>query len=187
MSDGGLTWRRAKDRPTLSVSDADCGAWEKSCIYQPWLLEHENKFYDFYNAAQGGVEQTGLAFSTDLLSWKRYSDNPVIHVRPKGYDERFASDPKVFRDGDHWVMFYFGLCSDGHARDLVAFSDDLRTWRKGGEVLIDVGGEGSIDSRYAHKPGIISRDGRLYHFYCAVSPSKGRCPVNMWNIVTPSA
>ena len=67
-SDDGLAWRRAKNQPTLSVSDADCGAWEKSCIYQPWLLEHENKFYNFYNAAQGGVEQTGLAFSTDLLN-----------------------------------------------------------------------------------------------------------------------
>jgi len=69
-----------------------------------------------------------------------------------------------------WVMFYFGLCSDGHARDGAAFSTDLREWRKSGEVLIDVGSDGSLDSRYAHKPGIISCDGRLYHFYCAVSP-----------------
>lgn len=39
---------------------------------------------------------------------------------------------------------------DGHARDGVAFSDDPFTWRKGGQVLIDVGEEGSIDSQYAH-------------------------------------
>ena len=70
-SDDGLTWRRAKDPPTLAVSDADCSNWEKSCIYQPWLVEHERKFYDFYNAAEGGTEQTGLAFSPDLLTWKR--------------------------------------------------------------------------------------------------------------------
>ena len=71
-------------------------------------------------------------------------------------------------------MFYFGLCSDGHARDGAAFSDDLRHWRKAGEVLIDIGPKGSIDSRHAHKPGIISHDGELFHFYCAVAPVKHR-------------
>lgn len=76
ISDDGVTWRRAKDQPILSVQDPDCGAWEKSCIYQPWLVEHEGQFYDFYNAAEGGVEQTGLALSTDLLHWKRNSSNP---------------------------------------------------------------------------------------------------------------
>ena len=69
-------------------------------------------------------------------------------------------------------MFYFGLCSDGYARDGVAFSDNLRDWRKSGEILIDVGPAGSIDARYAHKPGIIGRDGALYHFYCAVAPAR---------------
>jgi len=39
-SDDGLTWRRAKDAPILSVHDPDCGSWEKDCVYQPWLVEH---------------------------------------------------------------------------------------------------------------------------------------------------
>lgn len=30
---------------------------------------------------------------------------------------------------------------------------------------------GSIDERHAHKPGIITKDGVLYHFYCAVAPA----------------
>jgi hypothetical protein len=39
-------------------------------------------------------------------------------------------------------------------------------------ILIDVGPAGSIDSRYAHKPAVIARDGKVYHFYCAVSPAE---------------
>ena len=70
-------------------------------------------------------------------------------------------------------MFYFGLCSDGHARDGVALSNDLMHWRKGDSILVDVGPEGSIDSRYAHKPGIICRGKTLYHFYCAAAPANG--------------
>jgi len=29
----------------------------------------------------------------------------------------------------------------------------------------------SIDSRYAHKPAVIGKDGVVYHFYCAVAPA----------------
>ena len=41
-------------------------------------------------------------------------------------------------------------------------------------MLIDVGPDGTLDSRHAHKPGIISRDDRLFHFYCAVAPATER-------------
>ena len=76
-------------------------------------------------------------------------------------------------------MFYFGLCSDGHARDSVAFSTDLRHWIKSNEVLVDVGPEGSIDSRHAHKAGIFSADGKIYHYYCAVAPAKEKTRGNV--------
>ncbi|MCP4638778.1 MAG: hypothetical protein GY851_00020, partial [bacterium] len=109
ISDDGLTWRRAKDTYILSVHDEGRGEWEKDCIYQPWLVEHEGRFYDFYNAANGPIEQTGLALSENLLDWKRHTGNPVVKVRAGNYDEKFASDPKVYRDGDHWTMFYFGV------------------------------------------------------------------------------
>jgi hypothetical protein len=68
-------------------------------------------------------------------------------------------------------MFYYGNCSDGHARDSAAFSQDLSQWVKSGQVLVDVGPLGSVDSHHAHKPGVITRDGRLFHFYCTVSPA----------------
>jgi len=175
ISDDGLAWRRAKDQPTLAVSDADCGAWEKSCIYQPWLVEHEGKFYDFYNAAQEGVEQTGVAFSTDLLNWKRNPDNPVVRVRPKGYDEQFASDPKVFRDGDHWVMLYFGVGKDG-AHIMFAGSRDLLHWAAHPEPLYKAGGNPSgLDKQYAHKISLVyhPKSETFYMFYCACG-NKGR-------------
>jgi len=121
------------------------------------------------------VEQTGFATSTDLEHWKRFRGNPVLPIGESGaFDEHFAFDPCVLKHEDAWVMFYYGLCSDGHARAGVAFSDDLTHWRKSEEVLIDVGSAGGIDSRYAHKPGIITRGDSLYHFYCAVAPAKDK-------------
>lgn len=166
----GLTWQRALDTPILSIYDPDCGAWEKDCIYQPWLLEEDSLFYNFYNAAQGSVEQTGLAVSHDLLNWKRYENNPVIRVRPGGYDEVFASDPKVFRDGDHWTMFYFGV-GKGGAHIMIAFSRDLRHWTAHPEPLYKAGGHpGGLDKTYAHKISLVyqPKNDTFYMFYCAV-------------------
>ncbi len=154
-SDDGLTWRRAKNTPILAVQDSDSGNWEKDCIYQPWLVEHSGRFFDFYNAANGGVEQTGLAFSTDLLSWTRHPGNPVIRNRQGGYDQQFCSDPKVFRDGDHWTMFYFGV-GRGGAHIMAAFSRDLVHWTAHPEPLYKAGGNPSgLDKQYAHKISLV--------------------------------
>lgn len=174
-SDDGLTWRRAREEPILSVHDADCGEWEKDCIYQPWLVEHGGRFWNFYNAANGSIEQTGAATSSDLLTWKRRPGNPALRVRPDGYDAEFCSDPKVYRDGDHWVMFYFGV-GRGGAHIMAAFSRDLRTWAQHPEPLYRAGGHpDGLDSTYAHKTSLTynAANDTFYLHYCAVG-RKGR-------------
>ncbi len=175
VSDDGLMWRRAKDAPILAIQDQGCGAWEKDCIYQPWLVEQGDRFYDFYNAANGGTEQTGLAISSDLQSWTRHAGNPVVRVRQGGYDERFASDPKVFRDGDHWIMFYFGV-GRGGAHIMAAFSRDVLHWTPHPEPLYKAGGHPSgLDKQYAHKISLVynPKNDTLYLYYCACG-NKGR-------------
>jgi len=175
-SDDGLSWRRAKDKPILSVHQKDCGTWEKDCIYQPWLVEYKDRFYNFYNAANGGIEQMGLALSNDLLAWKRYAHNPVIPNGSKGsYNERFSSDGKVFRDKDHWVNFFFGV-GQGGAHVMAAFSRDLHHWTVDPEPLYKAGGNPSgLDKRYAHKISLAwnAEDETWYMFYNAVG-NKGR-------------
>lgn len=177
FSDDLRSWEIA---PPVLEPDPSC-AWEAGGLYKSWLLEADGLYYLFYNAkcrSNGPwVEETGFAMSPDLVHWERFPANPVLRLGAKGaFDDCFASDPCVLRHRDRWLMFYFGLSSDGHARDGLAFSDDLCSWRKSGSVLIDVGPEGSIDSRYAHKPGIISHGNRLYHFYCAVAPARDKLP-----------
>lgn len=171
----GRSWERAKNAPILAVQDPDCAAWEKDCIYQPWLVEESGRFFNYYNAAQGGAEQTGLAFSADLLDWRRYAANPVIRNRPNGYDAQFASDPKVFRDGEHWTMFYFGV-GRGGAHIMVAFSRDLLHWTAHPEPLYRAGGNPSgLDKQYAHKISLVynPKNETFYLYYCACG-SKGR-------------
>ena len=164
--------------PCLRASDADADPWECGGLYKSCLMEHEGTFFLFYNAktrTEPWVEQTGLAISTDLKTWTRADGNPLLPVGPKGaVDDIFCSDPGVVRVDGLWALFFYTLSSDGKARDSVALSEDLKTWRKSGEILVDVGAPGDVDARYAHKPSVITREGRLYHFYCAVAPSPER-------------
>ncbi|MHB9031570.1 MAG: glycoside hydrolase family protein [Anaerolineae bacterium] len=167
---------RRWDLAPFSLQAADGGEWERGGLYKSCLLRHENLYYMFYNAKNSSHspwhEQIGVVTSTDLVHWERYAANPVLPVGPAGsWDERFASDPYILRIGSTWVMFYYGLAADGHARDGVAFSDDLLHWDKAPGPILDVGAPGSLDSQYAHKPAVIYNKGVLYHYYCAVSPA----------------
>lgn len=174
VSDDGLTWRRAHEQPILSVFDPDCGTWEKDCVYQPWLVEHRERFFNFYNAAKGDIEQSGIAFSSDLINWIRYPANPVLVNHPGGYDERFASDPKVYRDGDHWTMFYFGV-GHGAAHIMIAFSRDLVHWTQHPDPLYKAGGHPQgLDKQHAHKISLLwnPKNETFYLYYNAVPGTK---------------
>jgi predicted GH43/DUF377 family glycosyl hydrolase len=162
------------DSPVLFPEDG--GAWESGGLYKSWILLHKKVFYLFYNAKNkthgAWIEQTGFAVSDDLQRWRRYSENPVLRTgKPGSFDERFASDPCVLWHDGYWLMFYFGLSSDRYARDGLAVSRNLKEWEKIDGILVDVGPDGSIDSKYAHKPSLIAKGKTLYHFYCAVSPA----------------
>lgn len=168
-SEDGLTWKRAKDDYILSVHEPEVGSWEQDCIYQPWLVEHQGLFYNFYNAAQGGIEQIGLATSKNLMDWTRHADNPILRNRPGGYDERFCADGKVFRADDHWVMFYFGV-GRGGAHIMAAFSRDLVNWTAHPEPLYKAGGHpDGLDQTYAHKISLVyhAASDTFYMHYCA--------------------
>ncbi len=169
-----LDWHRLPEPILVPEEGAD---WEKGGLYKECLVEHEGTFYLFYNAKNqdegGWVEQTGLALSKDLKTWKRHEHNPVIPITPDRWDSGFASDPCVLRDdsNDQWVLYYFGF--DYHrAQEGIALSKDLFHWEKHPEPIIRIGDEGEIDSIFAHKPSVISHNGVLYHFYCSCRRNK---------------
>lgn len=175
-SENGLKWKRAQDKPVLSVFQPDCAQWEKDCIYQPWLVEFDGRYLNFYNAANGGTEQLGLALSENLYLWKRYEHNPVIpNGPPDSYNQNFSSDGKVFWDQDHWVMFFFGV-GRGGAHIMTAFSYDLYNWTVDPEPIYKSGGHPSgLDEKYAHKISLVwNPDNETYYIFYNAVGNKGR-------------
>jgi predicted GH43/DUF377 family glycosyl hydrolase len=195
-SDDLLHWQLTE--PILRPEDG--ASWEHGGLYRPDLMLDRGTYYLYYNAktdplakSEGGGwhEQTGVATSTDLKTWTRYRENPVLRNGPRGgatypetnpifatkpatpdaRDSRFASNPFVVQNGRDFAMFYFGLDYQrpGRACELLALGTNPYSFVKVPEVLIDRGAPGTIDETYAHKPSVITHEGILYHFYCAVS------------------
>ena len=169
-----LTWHFV-DEPVFSWRDGS--PWEQGGLYKSCILRANGKFYMFYNAKDqedksgSWTEQTGGAYSDDMLHWTRFPENPILPVDRASWDSAFVSDPCVRFDsrGNQWVMFYFGL-GPLSACEGLAVSRDLVHWTKFPAPILTTGAGSALDAMYAHKPSVIVHDGVLYHFYCACRP-----------------
>ena len=161
-------WNRLSE-PILSWENGN--EWERSGLYKGCMIEADGKYYLFYNAKDSEKwkwhEQIGIAVSDDMLTWRRVSEKPIICNSENGWDSYFCADPYVVKDGDIWVMYYYGYNGE-HAQEGIAFSKDLIHWNKEKMPVLEHGNPGEIDAMHAHKPCVVEKDGVLYHFYCAV-------------------
>ncbi|HNW57818.1 MAG TPA: glycosylase [Bacteroidales bacterium] len=161
-------WDRIS-KPVLMPKDKDSRWFENKTIYKS-LVIHDNAnltghpFVMYYNAKgdTADYESIGMAVSDDMVSWKRYGDNPVI-TRHKG----ICGDAQIVKINDIYVMFYFGAFWKPGAFDRFACSYDLVNWTEWeGEDLIAP--SENYDKEYAHKPWVVKWNGTVYHFYTAV-------------------
>lgn len=123
----------------------ELGQWDDLATWTGSIFRHEGRFWFFYTGIdtihRGRIQRIGLAFSDDLVTWKRHPDNPVLTADPRWYqtwggpqwDEPFR-DPVVVRDEEHgdWKMFFCAKANRGpiDERGVVgcARSTDLLHW-----------------------------------------------------------
>lgn len=171
-------------KPVLSSNDKDVRWWENKKQYKNAVIWDKQKttghpFVMYYNAngdsAKNNIktrwyERIGMAVSDDMINWKRYNEEPVMH-HPAG----ITGDPVLQKINDTWVMFYFGAFWDGRkdAFNRFACSYDLIHWTDwdGGD-LINPSEE--YDAKYAHKSFVVKYNGVVYHFYNAVNKKDQR-------------
>lgn len=169
-------WKSFK-KPALAHDDKN-GQWfdnvilYKSSIFRDKTNKFGKPFVMFYNA--GGInpennvkaERIGLAFSDDMVNWKRYENNPVV-----SHEEGITGDAYIQKMGDLFVMFYFGAFRESRsykAYNTFACSYDLINWTDwdGDDLIIPTK---DYDEMFAHKSCVVKHDGVVYHFYCAVN------------------
>ena len=171
-------WKRMST-PILSSTDSDVRWWENKKQFKSTVIYDESKttgypFVMFYNANGDTAkdnkrtrwfERIGMAVSNDMIHWKRFRTEPVVH-HPVG----ITGDPYLQKIGDVWVMFYFGAFWEDRKGTFNRFSCsyDLVNWTDwNGDNLIEA--STPYDEKFAHKSFVVKNNGIVYHFYCAVN------------------
>jgi predicted GH43/DUF377 family glycosyl hydrolase len=171
-------WKRM-DKPVLTATDNDVRWWENKKLFKSSVIWDKNKttgypFVMYYNA-NGDTshntpkwrwfERIGMAVSDDMINWKRFGNDPVVH-----HKIGITGDGVVQKINDVWVMFYFGAFWEGRTKETFnrfACSYDLVHWTDwNGDDLVK--SSEPYEEKYAHKSYVVKYKGVVYHFYCAV-------------------
>jgi predicted GH43/DUF377 family glycosyl hydrolase len=176
-------WQRLP-KPVFASTDKDVRWWENRKEFKSTVIFDPQKitgypFVMYYNANGDTAadnkktrwfERIGMAVSNDMINWKRFNTEPVVH-HPAG----ITGDPVIQKIGDIWVMFYFGAFWQDRkaAFNRFACSYDLINWTDWeGNNLIE--SSEPYDEQYAHKSFVLKYKGVVYHFYDAVNNKEQR-------------
>ena len=144
------------------------GAWDDGQIWAPSVVERNGVYYMFYAGTKDlgtpdpnvDNQKIGLATSTDLYTWTKYTDNPVVDCGDEQYtnpalggtlsyhagtSDAQCRDPNVNWDEDReqWVMTFSAVANvNGSAEPwlsqpaavAMATSTDLHTWTFAGDI-----------------------------------------------------
>lgn len=176
-------WQRLP-KPILTSNDPDTRWWENKKQFKSTVVWDKQKitgypFVMYYNANGDSAidnkktrwfERIGMAVSNDMVNWKRFQKEPVVH-----HPEGITGDPVIQKIGDVWVMFYFGAFWQDRkgAFNRFACSYDLVNWTDWtGDNLVE--STEPFEDLYAHKSFVLKHKGVAYHFYCAVNKKDQR-------------
>ncbi len=127
-SRNGLDWAKYKGNPVMKQSEGswDQGGFECGCLA---LVDSEYRLY--YTGIGGdGKARIGLAVSTDLRTWEKHKENPILEIEPTNpWESRGAAFPAVVRGTDEHGMIYGGYGPESMQLGL-ATSEDGVHWTR---------------------------------------------------------
>jgi len=109
-----------------------------------------------------------------ILTWERYSKNPVVPVVKGTWKNSWTANPDILLYNNKYFFYYRGQEEDGKDRigvmtiqkekfNGVNFNDYSNN------PIIDVGDSFSFDSKYVLDPAAIEFNGKIYLYYSGIS------------------
>jgi len=157
------------------------GAWDEAGNWAPDIIEVDGVYYLFYTGSDAlNNQKIGLATSTDLYTWTKHPNNPV--VAPGPWSDREVGRNVAGRDGmvyadparNRYLMYYTATMANGRACIALAESVDLVHWADLGPAYIEEDRSyNRCESAY-----LVPHGDRYYLFYSAKGGpnSKGFSP-----------
>lgn len=170
-----VTW---EDRGIV-LSPAPGPAWDDKAIWTGSVVRHEGTWYWFYTALTHADRQQriGLATSTDLETWTRHSENPLLMADTSWVEADNGAvafrDPWVIPDPDGgWLMYITTRINhgpeDGRGVIALARSPNLIDWTLDRPVT-EPGEFAELEV-----PQYLELNGRHYLLFCTGKPSAAR-------------
>lgn len=153
VSEDGLTFK--KEAEPVLIGRAPEIIKVDDVIYMLYSLDHPVNGYEFH-----------LATSTDGRHFIK--EGSVFSPSEKGWDSFSVVTPRIFQEDGIFVMAY---AADDKEKDYpkhvgLAFSNDMRTWRRYPDnPVFSAGPPGSWDSRAIWFPEILKLDDHYYMWY----------------------
>jgi predicted GH43/DUF377 family glycosyl hydrolase len=197
-----LTWQTQSVIPDFPGSNLEkrgivlttgtFGDWDSGMVESPvvWYDAH-HKMYGMVYTGYRSTDSTkrgykfvtgpriGLAWSSDLLHWRKDSGNPIfsgsgIVDRP---DSEGATGPYVWFEHGTYYLFYIGLTGKGYEKGAktmnLATSPDLRAWKRYEKnPIIAPEGRGWRRDAIWH-PNLVKSDGQYFLFFNASGVTNG--------------
>lgn len=147
-----ISWEILQD----ALKPGKPGSWDDLATWTGSVIKKDDIWYMYYTGVnkkeKGLIQRIGLASSKDLLSWERYTDNPIIEADPRWYEildaklwhDQAWRDPFVFSFEDNYYTFITARVNTGNPdeRGVIALakSVNLIEW----EVLPPVSAPGDF-------------------------------------------
>ena len=154
----GFRWD-ARSAPVLSPGAP--GEWDGVDVLNPSVIKREGLYYNLYSGFDGKTWHTGLAQSTDGVSWTKLGK--VLSPAPASWEgDYIAANGSALVLGGGFLYWYQAgrLPSIGLAR-----SADGRRWTKLPRPVLRPGPRGSWDERGVADPYVIRAGGSYYMYY----------------------
>jgi len=153
------------------------GSWDSN-VRSPKVIFDGSEYKMYYTGQIDENYRIGLATSTDLETWEKYSGNPVLEPDSSGtWDDANVAFCDVYFDGTTYYMWYTG--NDGtRSRIGLATSTDGRHWQRYTKNPVLTEGSSGWDSYLVSGSAVTVVNGIFYMVYSG-SSTPGCCDFSL--------
>ncbi|MEX2115939.1 MAG: family 43 glycosylhydrolase, partial [Bacteroidota bacterium] len=172
-SDDLLHWERDPRNPIFTGSGIE-GTPDAAGTTGPFIWLENGTYYLFYFGTTGkgyekGTKSLNLATSTDLVTWVRYTKNPIIAPAGTGWRRDAIWHPNIVKDdGRYYLFFNASGAVHGLVEEFIGYatSSDLYEWNvddTNSPLVVGSGKPGAWDATgRAGDPSVFKVEGTWY-------------------------
>ncbi len=143
---------------------ARSASWDSVDALNPAVIVgRDGRLFNFYSGFDGHTWHTGLATSTDGLSWQK--EGRVLSPDPQTWEGNYIAANGSARLVNGEYLYWYQAGEMGHTRLALARSIDGRNWRKESQPVLEHGPRGSWDEISLGDPDVIRLGDTYYLFY----------------------